>query len=80
MAFVLSYNNVIVDNNVIVVRKLFSYKEYDIKNITRARIKFKKNDKTVSLYVKKKKIFSFSESQPGYEYMCNKLNLQGYMD
>lgn len=80
MAFVLSYNKVIVDNNVIIVRKLFSYKEYDIKNITRARIKFKKNDKTVSLYVKKKKIFSFSESQPGYEYMCNKLNLQGYMD
>ena len=80
MAFVLSYNKVIVDNNVIIVRKLFSYKEYDIKNITRARIKFKKNDKTVTLYVKKKKIFSFSESQPGYEYMCNKLNLQGYMD
>ena len=80
MAFVLSYNKVIVDNNVIIVRKLFSYKEYNIKDITRARIKFKKNEKIVSLYVKKKKIFSFSESQPGYVYMCDRLNLQKYMD
>ena len=30
MGFVLSYNKVIVDNNVIIVRKLFFYKEYDI--------------------------------------------------
>lgn len=80
MGFVLSYNKVIVDNNVIIVRKLFFYKEYDIKDITRARIKFKKKDKIISLYVKRKKIFSFSESQPGYEFMCDRLNLQKHMD
>ena len=80
MALIYSYNKVIIDNNVIIVRKLFFYKEYDFKDITRARIKFKKKDKIISLYVKRKKIFSFSESQPGYEFMCDRLNLQKHMD
>ena len=80
MALIYSYNKVIIDNNVIIVRKLFFYKEYNIKDISRARIKFKKNEKIISLYVKKKKIFSFSESQPGYEFMCDRLNLQRYLD
>lgn len=80
MALILSYNKVIVDYNVIIVRKPFYYKEYDIKDITRARIKFKRSDKIISVYVKKKKIFSFSESQPGYKYMCNKLDLQRYLN
>ena len=80
MAFVHSYNKVIVDYNVIIVRKLFYYKEYNIKDITRARIKFKRNDKIISLYVKNKKIFSFCESQPGYNFMCEKLDLRKYLN
>ena len=75
MGLILSYNKVIVDNNVIIIRKLFCYKEYNIKDITRARIIYKKNDKTIYLYVKKKMIFSFRESMPGYKLMCYRLNI-----
>ena len=75
MGLVLSYNKVIVDNNVIIVRKVFCYKEYDIKDITKARIKYKKNDKIIGIYIGKKRIFSFRESMTGYKYMCYRLNI-----
>ena len=59
MGLVLSYNKVIVDNNVIIVRKVFCYKEYDIKDITRARIKYKKNDKIIGIYIGKREYLVF---------------------
>lgn len=75
MGLILSYNKIIVDNNVIIVRKLFSYNEYNIRAITRAKIKIGKSDKVIDVYIGKKKIFSFSESKTGYKYMCERLNI-----
>ncbi len=75
IALILSYNKVIVDCNVIIVRKPFYYKEYNLNDITRARIKLKKSDKIVDVYIRKKKIFSFSESKTGFKFMCERLNI-----
>ena len=75
IAFINGYNKIIVVDNKIVIHKVFNHKVYDIRDVTRTKTKLGKKDNIISVYVGKKKLFSFRESMIGYKYMCEKLNI-----
>ena len=75
IAFINGYNKIIVVDNKIVIHKIFNHKVYDIRDVTRTKTKLGKKDNIISVYVGKKKLFSFSKSMIGYKYMCEKLNI-----
>ena len=75
IAFINGYNKIIVVDNKIVIHKIFNHKVYDIRDVTRTKTKLGKKDNIISVYVGKKKLFSFRESMIGYKYMCEKLNI-----
>ncbi len=75
IAFIIGYNKIIVVDNKIVIHKIFNHKVYDIRDVTRTKTKLGKKDNIISVYVGKKKLFSFRESMIGYKYMCEKLNI-----
>ena len=75
IAFINGYNKIIVVDNKIVIHKVFNHKVYDIRDVTKTKTKLGKKDNIISVYVGKKKLFSFRESMIGYKYMCEKLNI-----
>ena len=75
IAFIIGYNKIIVVDNKIAIHKIFNHKVYDIRDVTRTKTKLGKKDNIISVYVGKKKLFSFRESMIGYKYMCEKLNI-----
>ncbi len=75
IAFINGYNKIIVVDNKIVIHKVFNHKVYDIRDVTKTKTKLGKKDNVISVYVGKKKVFSFSESKTGYKFMCEKLNI-----
>ena len=75
IGFINGYNKIIVVDNKIVIHKIFNHKVYDIRDVTKTKVKLGKRDNVVDVYVGKKKVFSFSESKTGYKFMCEKLNI-----